>query len=259
MRKFGYVVVEGPHDVEFTYRLLSPFGLARVRLESDLDPFFKDLVPRAFPHGGDLQKRVPVPLFLQSETHSVAVHSAIGDSRLAETVEENAAVIDFESLTGVGIILDSDLEVPAAQRYQSVRTEMISRRFIFPEKAGTLSSGSPRIGAYVLPDNVSSGNLEDVLIECASAAFPNLLESAQLHVENARNDNTFIDDHREDLSRIPKRNKAIVGAIATTLRPGRAIQSSIQDNIWLRGANLRMPKVKAVQDFLVNLLELSPP
>ena len=33
MRKYGYLIVEGPHDVEFVYRLLSPFGLERVQYE----------------------------------------------------------------------------------------------------------------------------------------------------------------------------------------------------------------------------------
>ena len=46
MPKYGYLVVEGPHDVEFVYRLLSPFGMSRVRLEKDLDPFFSPLIPR---------------------------------------------------------------------------------------------------------------------------------------------------------------------------------------------------------------------
>jgi len=68
MRKYGYLVVEGPHDVELTYRLLSSFGMSRVHLEKDLDRFLSPLIPREYPPGGDLQKRMPIPLFLQSET-----------------------------------------------------------------------------------------------------------------------------------------------------------------------------------------------
>ena len=116
MPKYGYLVVEGPHDVEFVYRLLSPFGLKRVQWDKDLDSYMQPLVPRTFPHGGDLQKRVPVPLFLQSPTHAIAIHSAIGDTRLVETVEESAKLINFNSdfklMTGVGIILDTDWPAP---------------------------------------------------------------------------------------------------------------------------------------------------
>lgn len=108
MPKYGYLVVEGPHDVEFVYRLLSPFGMSRVRLEKDLDPFFLPLIPRDFPPDGDLQKRVPIPLFLQGATHAIAVHSAAGETRLIETVEERSITIDYSGLTGIGILLDSD-------------------------------------------------------------------------------------------------------------------------------------------------------
>ena len=259
MPKYGYLVVEGPHDIEFACRLLRPFGLERVKDFSDLDSYFKPLVPRSFPPDGDLLKRVNVPLFVQSDTHAVAIHSARGDTRLAETVEENAIGIEYSDLTGIGIILDTDQEVPAADRYGAIKEEMSDRGYELPDSPGTLSAGSPKLGAFVLPDNSSEGNLEDILIECAAAAFPNLLASARAHVENARNDNSFTDERRENLNKTPKFNKAIVGSIATTLRPGRAVQVSIQDNIWLKGENLTLPKVKAVQGFLVDLLELKQP
>src|SRR4051794_33484788 len=102
MPKYGYLVVEGPHDVEFVYRLLSPYGLKRIQFETVLDVFFHPLIPRTFPPDGDLQKRVPVPLFLHSTTHVVAIHSAVGDSRLVETLEENAVLLDPASFTGIG-------------------------------------------------------------------------------------------------------------------------------------------------------------
>ena len=84
MPKYGYLVVEGPQDVELVYRLLKPFNIERIRLEADLDPFFVPLVPRTYPPSGDLLARVPVPLFLGSCTHVVAVHSPLvtpGSSR----------------------------------------------------------------------------------------------------------------------------------------------------------------------------------
>ena len=47
--------------------------------------------------------------------------------------------------------------------------------------------------------------------------------------------------------------------MASILRPGRAVQNSLQDNRWLRDAALAIPRVKAVQDFLVSLLDLAAP
>jgi hypothetical protein len=82
MPKYGFLVVEGPHDVEFVYRLLSPRGMRRVQMEADLDPFLRPLIPKDYLPGGDLQKRMPTPLFLQSGSHAVAIHSAEGDTRV---------------------------------------------------------------------------------------------------------------------------------------------------------------------------------
>ncbi len=257
MPKYGYLVVEGSHDVEFVCRLLLPFKLKRVQKFDELDPYFAGLVPRSFPPDNDLLKRVPVPLFLQSPTHTIAIHSAIGDSRLVRTIEENANQIKFGDLTGIGIILDSDQEIPAIVRYNSIKKEMSDSGYELPKNPGTVSGESPKIGAFVLPDNQSPGNLEDILISCAQNAFPNLLASAQVHVENARNDTSFVDVKREDLSKRPTFNKAVVGAIATTLRPGRGVAPSIQDNIWLKDDSLRLPIVKAVQDFVADLFELN--
>jgi hypothetical protein len=38
MPKYGYLVVEGPHDIELVYRLLSPFGFERVQFEESPEP-----------------------------------------------------------------------------------------------------------------------------------------------------------------------------------------------------------------------------
>ena len=151
MPKYGYLVVEGPHDVEFAYRILSSFGIKRVQKEDALDDYFAALIPRTFPHRGDLQKRVPVPLFAQSDTHAIAIHSAIGDSRLVETLEENGKIIDFDDLTGVGIILDSDQAVPARERYEAIKTAMSKFGYQLPDDPGDVD-GSPKLGAFVLPD-----------------------------------------------------------------------------------------------------------
>jgi hypothetical protein len=256
MPKYGYLVVEGPHDVEFAYRLLSPFGLSRVQFEKDLDGFFKPLIPTTFPHGGDLQKRVPVPLFLQSETHVIALHSAIGDSRLVATVEENANLIALQSLTGVGILLDTDKEIPAADRYAAIQAVMSRKGFTLPANAGEIAAGTPKLGAFVLPDNASTGNLEDLLLECGQSAYPELVQSATSHVNVALSLAQKLKNDGEDLAKTPFRNKAIVGAVASVLRPGKAVQTSIQDNQWLKGDRLQLGKVKAVQDFLKSLFDL---
>lgn len=200
---------------------------------------------------------MPVPLFLQNNTHVVAVHSAIGDTRLAETLEENNLIIPFNTMTSVGVLLDADNVNPPAVRYAILRDTLRARGFAFPDNGGQVLAVPPRMGAFVLPDNNAQGTLEHVLMDCAREIYPTLLATATVHVDAALGDHTLTPADRAEISRPAGRNKAIVGSIASILRPGRAIQVSIQDNRWLRDAALNLPSVRHVQKFLADLLELS--
>ncbi len=259
MPKYGYLVVEGPHDVEFVYRLLSPFGMSRVGFEKDLDPFFVPLIPRVFPLDGELQKRMPVPLFLQSATHAVAIRSAEGDTRLINTVEETATKIDPARLIAIGVILDADTNASPSDRYVAIRDGLRAKNFAFPDAAGDVSVTAPRLGAFVLPDNQASGTLEDILRECGQQVYPGLFSTAKAHVDAADQDQSLLKEDLKELKKPAGRNKAIVGSMASILRPGKAVQVSLQDNRWLRDAALAIPRVKAVQEFLVSLLDLAAP
>ena len=256
MRKFGYLVVEGPHDVEFVYRLLSPFGLARVQLEKNLDDTLRPLIPREYPPGGDLQRRMPIPLFLSSDSHAIAVHSAIGDSRLVGTIEENLALLDRSAVAGVGMILDADKQTAASERYAGIRDRMGKIGLLLDKDPGVVTQGSPRLGAFVLPDNAAPGTLEDLLLDSAALVYPCLLDTARQHVDAEGNDKCCLRVDLEELAKPAGRKKAIVGAMASILRPGKAVQVSIQDNRWLRDVALTLPRIKAVQDFLRHLFDL---
>jgi hypothetical protein len=119
-----------------------------------------------------------------------------------------------------------------------------------------VTNGPPRLGAFVLPDNQSAGTLEDLLLECAQSSYPGLLSSARNHVTAALADETLTKDDAEDFLKPSGQNKAVVASIGGILRPGKAIQTSIQDNRWLDGAALQLPRIKAVQDFLAAIFEL---
>jgi hypothetical protein len=254
--KFGYLVVEGPHDVEIVAQLLRPHGLARVQFERDLDAFFLPLVPRTYPPNGDLLKRVPVPLFLQSATHVVAVHSAVGDTRLIATIVENAVLLDMARLSAIGVLIDSD-DVSPIDRYNAIRDGLRVQGYQLHAEPGEVKAGSTRLGGFVLPDNSGAGNLEDILLDCAHHVYPGLLATATTHVDSASQDISLTErDLKETRSRAG-RHKAIVGSIASVLRPGKAVQVSLQDNRWLRDTALALPRVRAIQQFLLRLLELA--
>jgi hypothetical protein len=200
-----------------------------------------------------------MPLFLQSQSHAVAIPFAGGDTGLTATVQGAATAIDFNALTGVGIILDADSDKSPSDRYVTLRDGLRAKGFPFPDDPGVVSSTppTPRFGAFVLPDNQAQGTLEDLLLECGQLVYASLLATATIHVDTASQDQSLLNEDLEELRKPAGRIKAIVGSIASVLRPGRAVQVSIQDNRWLRdSAALAIPKVRAVQDFLANLLEL---
>jgi len=260
MRKYGYLVVEGPHDVEFAYRLLSPFGMERVQFENDLDPFFAPLIPRQYPPKGDLQKRMSTPLFLQNETHTIAIHSATGDSQLVNVTVDNAVMLnDLQAVVGIGILLDSDKKISAQQRYADIKQELANQSSPFklhddPGKIKVIQ-GLPNFGAFVLPDNSNDGTLENLLLHSAEKIYPNLLAMAKDYVNTAKNTD-LSEAELEGINKPAGENKAIVGAMANILRPGKAVQVSIQDNDWLRGEALDLPLIKSVQEFLQSLFGL---
>ena len=256
MPQYGYLVVEGPHDVEFCYRLFSTWGLRRVQWYGDLDPFWRSLVPPAFPHKGDLQKRVPVPLFLRSDTHSVAIYSASGDSRVVPSIEETLSVLPSGTLASIGVVLDDDGH-PPLDRFAQTANGMQALGLLRPQAPGQVFVGAPSVGVYVLPDNVSRGTLEDLLVECAKVEYPKLLLGAIAFVDTVAAEPHAIPlAERGDFDAPAGHKKAVVGSIANILRPGRAVQVSIQDNRWLRGAALELARVAAIRAFLQQLFAL---
>lgn len=268
MRKYGYLVVEGSHDVEFVYRLLSPFGMKRIRFktysekypkEEPLEAFFHKLIPTSYPlEDGDIQKRMPIPLFLQSKTHAIAIHSAGGDSRLVELIQETNWELPITAMVGVGILLDSDKQISANRRYDDIKQELVKKspQFELHDEPGRVLKGKPNLGAFVLPDNETAGTLEDLLLESAERIYPCLLKMAKNYVSDAKQNAGLKNSEIEELKNAGE-NKAVIGAMANIMKPGKSVQVSIQDNNWLKGESLKIERIKAVQDFLQELFELS--
>ena len=181
-------------------------------------------------------------MFLQSETHVIAIHDAVGDSRLVETIEETTALLGLDCFTGIGILFDSDKAIPADQRYADIRESLKNTmHFDLADKPGALSLGKPNIGVYILPDNHNPGTLEDLLIKSAEITYPKLLVAANHFVIASKNAGIDVKELK-DFNKPAGENKAIVGAMANILKPGKSIQVSIQDNKWLKEDALQFKK-----------------
>jgi hypothetical protein len=257
--KLAYIGVEGPHDIEFVARLLKPRGFTRVKRLADLDPYWVDLVPKTYPPDDVLLKRVPVPFFFQSTTHAVAIQSAIGVSNLVSLVQGTLDLKQNALPAAVGVILDADGDQTPQQRFSAILTELATKGVLTvgqaPANLGGVTTGNPRWGIYVLPDNAARGTLEDILLECADTAYPNLKQHAETFV-NGFDQAQLTEGDTDDFNKPAGPNKTRVACISSVLKPGKAIQVSIQDNRWFEGPTLTLRRVVAVSDFLRQLLAL---
>jgi len=249
MVRYCYIVAEGPQDIEFLICLLKSYSLRRVRLLSLLDPFWEPLVPTTFPVDDDLMKRVPVPIFLQNTELSIALHSAIGITRLANTIEESLALIPTSQIFGIGLVLDADEAQTPQDRFESLISKLFPLGLSLPSVPGEVIKGFPRLGVFITPNNSDSGTLEDILLACAKINYPNLFDLSTNYVSSIDTAQLNQDDLRE-LNKPAGKNKAIVSSISSILRPSRTLQVSIQDNRWINKQTMVLDSVKLIKIFL---------
>ncbi len=249
MVRYCYIVGEGPQDIEFLICFLKYYGLKRVTLLSKLDSFWEPLVPKTFPINDDLMKRVPVPVFLQNAELSVALHSAIGITRLSNTIEESLAIIPASDIFGIGIFLDADDAETPQQRFDKLIRQLSPLGLSLPSTLGEVMKGSPRCGIFIAPNNSDSGTLEDLLLECAKLNYPNLLSMSTNYVSGI-DSNQLTNNDLKELNKPAGKNKAVISSISSILRPGKALQVSIQDNRWIDEKTMELDSIKLVKKFL---------
>ncbi|HXM44623.1 MAG TPA: DUF3226 domain-containing protein [Bryobacteraceae bacterium] len=255
--QYSYLVVEGPHDLEFIGRLLRASGLHKVQREAKLGAFWHPLVPRQYPPGGDLLKRVPVPVFFQSASHSVAIHSAGGVNRLVPTVEETRSTPGFKSseISSVGLFLDADWQTPASDAFTQLKAEIQAIGLPSADAPGTVNRAVPRMGVFIFPDNRNPGTLENLLDDCAALVYRELREKAQQFTAGAATVQHTNND-RKEFDKPAGKMKVTTGCIANFLRPAKAIQTSIEDNRWVCEESLALPRIAALHAFLQDLIGL---
>ncbi len=209
MPKYGYLVVEGIQDAAFFQKLLEHRGFGIVREVRLLDSYWHPLVPRNFPHDGDLLRRVPVPSFMASDTCDVqiAIHVAGGEKAIAATVEESYASLSPNSLFAIGAILDADVTHSPATRAKTMAETFRKKKIEFAAVPGEITGNAPVTGVFVMPDNSSGGTLERLLILCAEAEYQAALADARTFIGSVEDWNLSPEDGR-DFRKSAGRDKA---------------------------------------------------
>ncbi|MBK8215221.1 MAG: hypothetical protein IPK71_15895 [Myxococcales bacterium] len=237
-------MTEGVHDVAFLGRLLSvAHGASRIKKLEDLDDALRGWLGgfkwpnRSGAHYDISRLAVPAPAFYRLATNEVvALRNAQGLTEIGKTLE-----IDLEAFSraqngpeAIGVVLDSDDE-PAEQRFAKLKTALEAVKLPAPPSLCAVSSGSPRVGVFALPEPGAAGTLEDVLLALGDAAYPELAAAARGYADQWRQkaDAEPATLDWKELRKPAGAKKAMIGAMTAVLKPGKSTQVSLEDNRWV--------------------------
>jgi len=257
-----YIIVEGPHDSSVVARVLRKNGLGfqPISLRKSVDPIWGEIIPSTFPQvnadGEPEFGRVIVPDFLETHEQTVAIQFGGGITKLPTVLLDDMNQLSAQPPDAIGLIIDAD-EATAAHAYAAFKTAIQQAAFPFPlpDDHTQFNQGPPRIGVFVIPNNNDPGRLEDTMSECASVAYPQLLNIANDFVNTV---NGHFAANADWLSK-PCRNeysadKLRVSAIASIMKPTAAIGNSYRQNKWITEETLVLPRISALSEFLKRLL-----
>lgn len=255
MPRHAILAVEGQHDQAFVTKLLRRIGFQNYDGTAlNLDPFWLPFVPK-YPQGGKLYVRMDMPGILFTADVSVAIYAAEGTNlREKFPVTFVNHPVFRTDIAAFGIVADADDSTCAevAAEYSAVFRQHFPQ---FPTAPGTVDASPIRTGIFVLPDNASQGTLENVILDCANVVYPNLLNQAQAYLAGIDRAVLNGDDLRE-IRKPAGEKKALASCISSVLKPGKTIQTSIQDNRWVEPRTLALPSVTNVTKFLQQLLSI---
>ncbi len=251
LEKYVLLATEGSHDQAVLGKMLSLFGLKKYGgRKNDLEPFWESLIP-TYPKKGNYYTRLDMPSIYSSSTHSVAIYQGEGSNLLNNLQLIFTAFPQYtQNISSFGIIADADDRQPG----QIVARYATGLREFFPAIAnnpGVITSGKPKTGIYIFPDNNGTGVLDSVLVKCASVVYPDHKSGAEHFI------NTLPASHKAHWRPFDQQ-KSIVASITSILRPGMSNTPSLAQDNWIGNETLQnVIEVTMLKAFLEGLLELT--
>ena len=232
--KHCLIMVEGAHDIAVIEKLLRVNGInQKINSEMELPQVWKRTIPSSYPFDGDRLERIsPIPSFVKNDNISVAIKNAGSDKDIMPVLLQVLKIMDIKEvmqLNSIMLIFDADQQSAEIKKRKMLEVDWSGENFKFDTDQMELTAyGKNKIPIYtfIFPDNVNPGNLEQLLLETASIAYPELLVMAEDYINKAAT-------LQSTLKREQDKNKAKVGCIANVMKPGKANQISIADNDWV--------------------------
>jgi hypothetical protein len=259
-RRYVLIVVEGNHDQAFVSKVLRELlGFSTWNQEKEpLEPLWQALVPSYNPKKTKkYYTRLNMPTIVNTNDLSIAIYVGEGSNLLENLISEDNSILQNisdalsnlnpDSFSGFGIILDADRKTPneIAKTYCDELKEYFPN---FPNQAGTVVTGSPNLGIYILPNNSAQGVLDTLLCECGEIAYPVYMQRAK----------DYINQFSEKKWKGFDKDKATIATVASVLKPGKTNTTSIADNEWISDNTAKqISSIKSLVKFLNDLIGIT--
>ena len=235
------IMVEGAHDIAVLEKVLAFHGVKKkVKNIIELPNVWKHTIPAKFPFKeGCLDRITPIPSFLYNENMTIAIKNANSDKDIMPVLQQiidTMLLEEKDQIDKIMLICDADNKT-AVQKKETLLSgyeEKNDFKIIRESEKIYLDIGIKKIqvSLFAFPDDEKTGNLENLLLEAAQVAYPELLELAEKFVEEAS-------EIQNKLKKDQNAKKAKVGCITNAMKPGKANQVSIADDDWVSEATLR--------------------
>jgi hypothetical protein len=260
MTRRVYLLTEGVHDVTYFARILRRrFDVSQVKKNDQLEEGYRAwLGSFKWPHGEDISRlSVPAPEFYVCPERAVtiALVNALGIDNMEKKlfVDREAFARQGIELHALGVVLDSD-DRTAEQSFIKMCDVLKGLDLPAPSVLGEFVAGPPSTGIFVLPDGRRAGTLEDVLVPLGRDVYRGLFAVAEPYVESMRAALDVVGgEERKELQKPSGPKKALLSAVSAVLKPGRAIQTTLQDHRWISKDTLEHPALAPSVRFVERL------
>lgn len=279
MTRHVCLICEGIQDSVFISMVLAKqFQLTSSSLSSQEDhPWyraFKDATspPRSgllesITNVGDSERRGPKAIpshhirFLADSHALVWLSHAGGVNNLAKHADVVLGALGKAPtrLDALGFVIDSDAHLASKcldSRGAELKQILAVHGFPVPTSwtPGRVD-GLPPVGVFVMPNCRDPGTLEDLLVACGSYVYPSLHGAAHSLVSSRESLTREFDERdRQEISKPAGPQKATLAVMGAFLKPGRTIQTTLEDHRWVSEATLLLPELQPLVGFLGMLL-----
>ncbi|MCH8149855.1 MAG: hypothetical protein IH987_18055 [Planctomycetes bacterium] len=160
------------------------------------------------------------PAYLTKDDNWLEIRQRGGFENL--TSESTLEVLDRATPDAIGCVVDAD-DKGVERRLQACQ-EWLGKRYVHAKKlkAGRITPGQPRLGVWIAPNNRSNGNLGRLLLDAAKMHNKGLVRSGKRFVTSL--------EKLEPGKWSTSREKAVLGAINQTVRPGASLAACLHSS-----------------------------